>query len=128
MPIADMPGQIVVVDDLAHVLENLLGRRNGHAGPWLEAIAKGVEVAVRPNAWKPVGAPCPAEAFLGFEDDETRLGTLLGEMPGTANTGNACPNDDDIEVLGDLWRCRGICVCLSLHGFGAPVWGDGPPE
>ena len=99
MPIADVRAEIVLVDDFAHVAQDLGCRRDRRAGPRLEAIAEGVEIAVGPDARIAVGEPGAAEAFLRFEDDEARPGTLLGEVIGTADPGDSRPDDHDVEVL-----------------------------
>src|SRR5439155_11913942 len=46
MPIADVGRQVVLVDDLAHVTEDLCRGRDRCTGPRLEAVAESVEIAV----------------------------------------------------------------------------------
>ena len=67
VPVADMPAEVVLVDDLAHVVQDLGCGRDRRAGPGLEAIAEGVEVAVRADARIAVRDPGAAEALLRFE-------------------------------------------------------------
>src|SRR6185436_4794642 len=84
--------------------------------PRLEAVAEGVEIAVRADARIAVHPPGATEIVERFEDDELGAGTLLGQMIGAADTGNAGPDDDDVEVFGLLSRGFGERCCLS-HGF-----------
>ena len=109
VPVADVRAEVVLVDDLAHVGEDLRGRRDRRAGPGLEAIAEGVEVAVGADARIAMGDPRAAEAFLRLEDDEARAGALLGEVIGATDAGNSGADDQDVEVLGLLRGCLGQC-------------------
>src|SRR5216683_4505520 len=99
VPIADMRAEAVLVDDFAHIAEDLGSRRDRCARPRLKAIAEGVEVAVGPDARITVGEPSAAEAFLRFEDDKARPRALLGQVIRSADAGNTCPDDHDVEVL-----------------------------
>src|SRR5207302_322016 len=78
--IADVARQVVLVDDLAHVAEDLGGGRDRCAGPRLEAVAESVEIAVGADARIAMGEPGAAKTFLRFEDDKTRRGALLGDV------------------------------------------------
>jgi hypothetical protein len=59
-----MPLKPVFGDDLAHIGENFRGGGDRRAGPWLEAIAEGVKIAVGADAGIAVGQPGAAKAFL----------------------------------------------------------------
>lgn len=61
MAVADMAGEVVLGDHLAHVAQDFLGGRDRRPGPGLEAIAEGVEVAVGADAGVAVRAPGAAE-------------------------------------------------------------------
>jgi hypothetical protein len=61
-----MRPEVVLVYDLAHVFQDFRCRRDRRGGPGLEAIAEGVEVAVRADARIFVRDPGAAEAFLRF--------------------------------------------------------------
>src|SRR5829696_7429441 len=74
MAITDVAREVVLLDHLAHVVQYLLGRGDRLAGPRLEAIAEGVEVAVGADARIAMGDPRPAEALLRFQHDEARAG------------------------------------------------------
>ena len=100
MPVADVAGEIVLLDHLAHVGEDLGGGGDRRTPPRLEAIAEGVEVAVGADAGIAVRPPGAAEALLHVEHDEGLAGTLLGEVIGPANPGDAGAGDQDVEVLG----------------------------
>jgi hypothetical protein len=100
MAIADVAREVVLLDHLAHVVQDLLGRGDRLAGPRLEAIAEGVEVAVGADAGIAMGDPRPAVALLRFEHDEARAGALLGQVIGAAHAGDAGADDQDVEMLG----------------------------
>src|ERR1700730_18631438 len=68
--IADVAREIVLVDDLAHIAEDLGRGRDRRAGPRFEAIAEGIEIAVGADARIAVGRPGAAEALLFLEDDK----------------------------------------------------------
>ena len=104
VPVANMRAEVVLVDDLAHVAQDLRCRRDRRAGPGLEAIAEGVEVAVRADARIFVRDPGAAEAFLRFEHDEAGAGALLGEVIGAAHARDAGADDQDVEMLGPYSR------------------------
>src|SRR5439155_20773359 len=97
--IADVAGEIVLVDDLAHIAEDLGRGRDRRAGPRLEAIAEGVEIAVGADARIAVGRPRAAKALLFFEDDKAGSGALPGQVIGAADPGDPRPDDHDVEVL-----------------------------
>ena len=102
MAIANVSGEAVFVDDLAEIGENLVRGRNRFADPWLEAIAEGVEVAVRPDAGIAMGDPGAAEAVLGLEDHEAHPGTLGLEVIGGADARDSGPDNRHIEMLRPL--------------------------
>src|ERR1700722_14933203 len=62
--IADVRTEVVLVDDFTHVAEDFSRCRDRRSGPWLEAIAEGVQIAVGPNARIAVGEPRAAKTFL----------------------------------------------------------------
>ena len=115
--VADVPAEVVLGNDFAHVGQDLARRRDRGAGPGLEAIAEGVEVAVRADAGVAVGEPRAAETPLRFQDDEARVGTLLGEVIGAADAGDARADDQHIEMLGLLGGGGGKHGCIG-HGAG----------
>jgi hypothetical protein len=100
--VTDVAADIVLLDDFAHVVEDLSSGCDWRTGPWLEAIAEGVKVAIRPNAGIAMGEPCTTKAFLRLEDDKARPGALLREVIRTTDPGDSRPDDHDIEVLGVL--------------------------
>ena len=123
VPVADVPAEVVLLDDLAHVLEDLGGGRDRRAGPGLEAVAEGVEVAVRPDARVAVGEPGAAEAVLDLEDDEAGPGALLREVVGPTDAGDARADDQHVDVLGLPRRGPGKRRCLGHRSrpFPAPA-------
>ncbi len=98
--IADVVVEIVLLDHLAHVFQDLFGAGDGRAGPGLEAVAEGVEVAVGADAGILVGAPGAAKGFLGLQDHEALAGALGLQVIGAADAGDAGAHDEDVEVLG----------------------------
>ena len=114
VPIADVRAQSVFLDDLAHVAENLRGGRDRSAGPGLEPIAEGMQVAVGADAGIAVGAPGSAKAVLRLEDDETCPRALRGQMIGGADPGDTGARDNDVEMLRAVSR-RGANLLLNVH-------------
>ena len=114
MAITDVPAEAVLVDDFADVAQDLGSGRDGRAGPRLEAIAKGVEIAVGTYAGISVGEPGAAKAFLRFEDDKARPRALHCQVIGCADAGDACPDDQDVEIL-DLRWCGSAERCRIIH-------------
>src|SRR5207247_5118040 len=121
-------------DDVAQVAQDLECRRDRGARPGLEAIAKGVEIAVGPDARIAVGEPRAAEAFLRLQDDEGRPGALFDEVIRTTHPGYSGPDNHHVEVLDfgarvGLGGCRDLC-----HGFRSFVsashlaYSPGPPH
>ena len=105
MAVADSLAEAGVLDHLAHVLQDLGGGRDRRAGPGLEAVAEGVEIAVGADAGVAVRDPGAAEGVLRLEHQEARARRLRGEVPGGADAGDAGADDDDVEDLGG--RCVG---------------------
>ncbi len=119
--VADVPLKAVLLDHLAHVLEDLFGGGDGCARPRLEAVAEGIEVAIGADAGVAVHPPGPAEAIEAFEDDEAGARALGGEVVGATDPGDARANDEDIEVFrlcgGGPGQCFGCGHgCWSPHG------------
>ena len=72
--VADVASQIVLVDHLVHVGQDLVGRGDRRAGPRLEAVPEGVEIAVGANARIGVLSPGTTEGVLGLEQHEALVG------------------------------------------------------
>jgi len=98
--VADVAREPVLLDHLAHVLQDLLGRCDRCAGPGLEAVAEGVEVAVRADAREAVRAPGAAEVLLRLEHHERLARALPRQVVGAAHAGDPGADDQDVEVLG----------------------------
>ena len=99
MVVTDVPVKVVVVDHLAHVVEDLVCRSDRGSGPRLEPVPKRVQVTIGPNAGVGVGSPRSTEPVLGLEDHETLLGTLLAQVIRAPYTRDASADDEHIEVL-----------------------------
>src|SRR5215813_3656906 len=125
--VADGAAEVVVVDDLAHVLEDLCRRGDGRARPGLEAIAERVEVTVRADPREPVRDPCAAEARLRVEHDEGGAGALLGEVIGAADARDAGADDQHIEVFGS-WGGRHGAWIPGVHMLEPPISAGGEPR
>ena len=107
--VADVTGEIVLLDHLAHVAEDLGGRGDGRADPGLEAIAEGVEVAVGADAGILVRQPGAAEALQVLQHHEALARAVVLQVIGPADAGNPGPHDQYIEVLGSGFRLgRGV--------------------
>ena len=99
MVVADVRREVVLVDDLAHVGEDLVGLGDRLAPPRLEDIAERVEIAVGSDAGIRVRDPGPAEAVLGFEHGERRARQVTLDVDRGSDSGDARADDQDIEVL-----------------------------
>jgi hypothetical protein len=97
--VANVAGEVVLVDDLVHVAQNLGGGGDGRARPGLEAVAEGIEVAIGADAGEAMGDPGPPEAALRVEHDEAGARTLPGEVVGSAHPGDAGADDEHVEML-----------------------------
>ena len=72
--VADVSGDIVVLDHLAHIGADFFGGRDRRPDPGLEAVAEGVEIAVRADARIFMRPPGAAKGLLRLQDDEARAG------------------------------------------------------
>src|SRR5262245_46111870 len=75
--VSDVASQIIVLDQLSHIIENLACGRERSTGPGLEAIAEGVQVAVRPDPGIAMGQPGATKTVLSLEHDKRFMGTFL---------------------------------------------------
>ena len=100
--VADVRREVVLVDDLAEVLQDLVGAGDGRAEPGLEAVAEGEEVAVGADAGVPVRPPGAAEAVEGVEQHEAGAGPLPLQVDGAPDAGDARPHDEHVDVLDAL--------------------------
>ena len=117
MQVANVPAEIVFLDDFGQIGQDLWSGRDRRTRPWLEAVAKRVKIAIRADARIAVGQPGAAKAPLRFENDEARAGELRLQVVGAANSGNAGPDDKDVEMLRSLRRRRcGAGFCQNVHG------------
>ena len=114
--IADMLAEVVLLDYLAHVFADCLRRRDRRAGPGLEAIAEGVQVAVGPYPRILMRQPGAAEAALLLQHHEARPLALLGQVIRPPNPGNSRPDDQHVEVLRRLRHHLGRLV-HRVHRF-----------
>ena len=104
MAVTGVASEVVLLDHLPHVAQDLVRRGDRRAGPRLEAIAEGVQIAVGADAGIAMRPPRPAEPLLRFEHDEARSRALMRQVIGGANPGNPGPDDQHVEVLGPLRR------------------------
>src|SRR5262245_37559090 len=104
VPVADMWAEFVLIDDFAHVAEDIGCSSDRGTGPWLEAITEGIQIAVGADARKAVREPGTPEARLGLEDHKARPRTLCGEVIGRADPRDTGPDDQHVEVLGPHFR------------------------
>ena len=104
--VANVAGDIVLFDHLAHVFQDFVGRGDRRSRPRLEAIAEGVEVTVRPDPRVLVGKPGAAESFQRIQDHEAAFRGLILQVVGRAHAGNAGAHDQNIEVFSLVRRKR----------------------
>ena len=116
MPVADMPVESVLGDDLAHIGEDFRGGRDRRRSPRLETIAEGVKVAVGADAGKTMRQPGAAKALLGFKDDKAGARELGGEVIGAADAGDTGADDQDVEMFDRLCGGHGAERRGNVHG------------
>src|SRR3954451_2964387 len=109
-----MLSEPVLLDDLTHIAENFLGRRDRRAGPWLEAVTEGVQVAVGTDAGIAMRRPGAAEGVLRFKNHKARVRTLPGQVIRRADARNAGAGDEDLEML-NAWSRSTVYFCLDVH-------------
>ena len=90
----------LLLDHLAHVREDLVGGGDGRPDPRLEAVAEGVQVAVRADARVRVGEPGATEARELLEHDERLLRVLVLQVICRADAGDPGPDDQHVEMFG----------------------------
>src|ERR1019366_5738241 len=118
VPVTDMPLKPVFGDDLAHVGADLRSGGDRRAGPWLEAIAESVKIAVGAGTGIAMGQPGAAKALLCLKHDKTRARELRSQVVGAADAGDTSTNDQDIKMLGRLWGGSGADCCrVNVHEF-----------
>src|SRR5262249_26421881 len=115
VPVADVTGKIVLLDDLAHVCQDLGRGGDRRTRPGLEAVAKGVQIAVGANAGIAMGPPRAAEAFLRVKRDETLVRALLFKVIGRTDAGDPGPDDEHIEMLGQRRGRRRLRATIGPH-------------
>jgi hypothetical protein len=91
--------EAVLGDHLAHVAADFLGGGDRRAGPRLEAVAEGVQVAVGTDAGVFVREPGAAETFLALQHDEARAGALLRQVIRPTHARDAGTHDQHVEIL-----------------------------
>src|SRR3954469_16987001 len=111
-----MTAKIVLRDDLAHIGEDLVGGRDRRPDRWLEAVAKGVKIAVGTDAGITMRAPGAAKTLLAFQNHEALVWQVLVELIGAADAGNAGADDQDIEMLDGLRSVGFTDGCHDVHG------------
>ena len=100
-PIADVAGEVVLLDHLAHVLADLVCGGDRRPDPGLEAVAEGVEVAVGADARDSVCvSQVPPKSSSASSTTNVRPRALLRQVIGGADAGDAGPDDQHVEVLG----------------------------
>ena len=97
-----MGGEVIVLDHFAHIGENFLRGRDRRARPWLEAIAKRIEVTVGADARIGVRPPGSAEIFLNFKDKEALVRSLVLHVPCGANARNTRADNQHVEMFRSL--------------------------
>ena len=104
MAIADVLAQPVLLDHIAHVFADLVGGRDRRAHPRLETVAKGIQIAVGPNARILMRPPGAAKRLLRLQHHKRRARILLGQVIRPAHAGNPGADDQHVEMLNPLRR------------------------
>ena len=114
VPEADLLLDPVIVRGVADVVEDrgAVGDRLG-ALPGPEAVAQRVHVGVRADARVAEQVPGTADRIARLENRECLTGTALAQLTCRADAGEACTEDQHIEVLG--CALRGHAVRCHLH-------------
>src|SRR6516164_7836340 len=98
---ADVAVDIELAGGVANILQDGGTVGDGVWGfPRTERVAEGVHVGVRTDAGVAEEVPGAADGAASFEDDVALAGTLRQQAIGGSDAGEACPDDDDVEVLG----------------------------
>ena len=100
MAIANVGGDPVLIDHLAHVLEDFFGAGDRRADPGLEAIAEGIKIAIGTDARILVRFPGAAEALLHLQDDIGFAGALFLQVIGRTDPGNPGADDQHVDMVG----------------------------
>jgi hypothetical protein len=97
---ADVGVDAVLRGGLPQVGQNLVRRRDSVlVAPRLELVAEGVQIGVRPNPRIAEEIPRATGRAAGFEDGVGPAGVLLLQVVRRSDTGDACANDQDVDVL-----------------------------
>ena len=99
MLVSDVLIEVILFDDFLHIRQDFCRSRDGRAGPRLEPVAKGIEIAIRSNAWILMHEPGSAETFQPFQYDEALVRTLCLEVVTRAYPGNIRANDQYINMF-----------------------------
>src|SRR6187431_600828 len=99
VPVANVLSQRILDNHVLHISQDLGAGGDRWAHPWLESVAEGEQVAVRTDAGEAMRTPRATETVLRLQHDE-RLGrTLMLQVPGRSDAGDAGADDDNIEVF-----------------------------
>ena len=96
--VVDVRRQVVLVDHLAEVRQDLVAGRDRRAEPGLEAVAEGVQVAVRADPGVAVGPPGAAEAVLVVEDQEAAPGLLGPQVAGATDARDPGADEQHVDL------------------------------
>ena len=97
--IADMGGQPLLLHRLLKVGDDLRPGSEHLAHPRLPAEPERVEIAVRPDAGKPMRRPCPAQRRLLLDDREPFARQPFLQVPGGGDAGDPRADDQNVEML-----------------------------
>jgi hypothetical protein len=117
--VADVPGQVVLLDDLVEVVQDLAAGGDGRPAPRLVPVAVGEQVAVRARPGVAVRPPGAAAGVLRLEDHEAALGELRTQPVRGTDAGHAGTDDQDVDVLD-------VAAALVLIGRGGTGHGRSP--
>ncbi len=120
--VADVAAEIVFLDHVAHIFQNLGRAGDRCAGPRLEPVAEGVQVAVGADAGIAVGAPGATEAGPGFPARRNSCPDIAWPDDRPRRRRDTGAGDHDVEMLGPAGS-RGADLVSDVHR--PDPWCDG---
>jgi hypothetical protein len=97
--VADVPGQVVLLDDLVEVVQDRAAGGDRRPAPRLVPVAVGEQVAVGAGPRVLVGPPGSAPGVLGLQDREAAVGELRAQPVRGADAGHPGADDQDVDVV-----------------------------
>ena len=117
----DVAVDAVLGDRLAEVRQDLVGAGDRVLVlPRLELVAEGVKVGVRADAGVGEQIPGAARRAAGLQDRVRLVRLLLLQVVGRADAGNACADDQHVDVISADVGLAGLGLRGGGHGVDGP--------